>query len=488
MKKHIRVDYGRASIIKYILEPTSKPLKICQLKGLIKLHKPGDSMRIIYPLAGHPLSNLHKFIAKCLEPAVIRKPSVITNVMEIVDYISSSTLPAGTTFCTADISAMYPNIDRESAINIAVQELQKISTPFTHFDTAIFWKRLMRDAHTNIEFEFQQQLFKQTKGVPIGSPAGPQIAMIYLHTKIQEKWEIMKQKTFFGGIYFDDAFIIFKPGFSPEIIKDELNQLLSETTLRFDDASFTIKTIENLTTSSFDILDISIMSEPAADAFQCYTKMYSKPIGSSQYLHFCSAHPPAIKRAIIKGELSRRLRLTDKEHDWIRTKHQLWHKLRQRKYPVPVLRREFKKVCFKDQNSARKAIIVKIKNRRTNLKFPINNDITTPCQEPSIPLISRYEPSVLRNAKRRRTEIEGEINNILATGRFKMRKITIINAFKVTNKLESIYNKKSSPVLCSESQATGSTTTPSSLEIAPVAGSEQTIQDPLPTASQVITT
>lgn len=349
MKNHLKDEYGRNSIIKFIEEPTKSPFKVCHLKGLIKLHKPGDKMRIIYPLAGHPLSNLHKFLARCLEPAVIKKESVITSVMEIINWISKNKIPAGSTFCTADISAMYPNVDRESAINISIDELTQLSPSFTYFDSRIFWTRLMRDAHTDIEFKFMDQLFKQTKGVPIGSPAGPQVAMLYLHKKIEEKWRILKEKIFHGGFYFDDNFMIFKPGYSPALIKEELNHLLLDTTLRFDDESFIFKTVEELQTESFDILDISIMSEKSGDEFKCYTKMYSKPIGSSQYLHYCSAHPPAIKRAIIKGELSRRLRLTDKKEDWLQTKKQLWEKLRQRKYPVKVLKNEFKKVLFKNQ-------------------------------------------------------------------------------------------------------------------------------------------
>lgn len=470
MKDHLKVEYGRASIIKYIIEPTKRPFKICHLKGLLKLHKPGDKMRIIYPLAGHPLSNLHKFLAKCLEPAVIKKESVITNVMEIIDWITNNELPAGTTFCTADISAMYPNVDRDSAIQIAIEELESMSPPFTYFANSIFWRRLLHDAHVDIEFKFQNQLFKQTKGVPIGSPAGPQLAMIYLHKKIEEKWSILKEKMSYGGIYFDDTFMIFKPGFSPSTIKEMLNHLLEDTSLKFDEESFVFKTVEELLNDTFDILDISIMSERVDDKFKCFTKMFSKPIGSSQYLHYCSAHPPAIKRAIIKGELSRRLRLTDKKNDWIKTKKQLWEKLRQRKYPPSVLKKEFKKVLFRDQQISRNTVINNIKSRRANIQFPINCNITHPNPEPTIPLITRYDPSVLRNAKRRRTEIEGEINNLLASQRFKIRKVTLINSFKVTNKLEKLFNKKTQPVDNPDSQTIGSSSSSTSrLEIDPIA-------------------
>lgn len=469
IKSHLNKQYGRASIIKYILKPTEKTFKICELKGLAKIHKPGDRMRIIFPLAGHPLSYLHKFIARCLEPAVIKKESVITNVMEIIDWLQNNELPAGTKFCTADINSMYPNVDREEAIKIATTELASMSPAFGSFNPLIFWKRIMKDAHQNIEFKFKDQLFNQIKGVPIGSPAGPQIAMIYLHSKIALKWQQLKEEMFFGGIYFDDAFLIFKPSISTEQIHQRLNGLLEDTTLNFDPDSFTIKTVEQMTTESFDILDISISSTGnTTDNYKCYTKMYAKPVGGSQYLHYCSAHPPACKRSIIKGELSRRLRLTDKLEDWIATKQELWQKLRRRQYPIKVLAAEFAKVCFNDRIDSRRNLIQKLKTRRQEMKFPITNEIVNPTKEPEIAVVQRYEPSTLRMAKRRRSTLEDQLNLLFRENRLRIKRVKLINAFKVTNKLEKIMNKKDQSVTSTIIATTGSPSSSSNLEIAPV--------------------
>lgn len=467
MKSHLLPKFGRASIIKFIIKATQKPFKICELRGLVKLHKPGDKMRILFPLAGHPLSNLHKFIAKCLEPAVIKHPSVITNVVEIIDWLANNVVPAGSTFCTADIGSMYPNIDRTAALAIATQELKKISTNFTKYDPTIFWKRILKDAHTNIEFRFQDKLFNQIKGVPIGSPAGPQIAMIYLHTKIKQQWRILQEDILFGGIYFDDAFIIFKPGIQRAEIHEKLSALLQNTSLKFEDDSYVIKTVEELQYTSFDILDISIQSESQEANFKCYTKMYSKPIGGSQYLHYCSAHPPAIKRSIIKGELSRRLRLTEKIEDWIATRQDLWLKLRRRKYPISVLATEFRKVRFEDQKTSRDQLIKKIKERRENLSFPITDKIVQPPTETTVPIITRYEPTILRNAKRRRQILENDLNEIFSQNRLRIKRVRLINAFKVSNKLQSIFNKKSSAASTSTTQTDGSSSSSSTLELVP---------------------
>lgn len=85
IKYHFKHNFGRATIIKYILKPTESPFKIYELKGLCKIYKPDSKMRIMFPLAGYLLSFIHKFIAKYLVPAVVEKKIVLTNIMEVID-------------------------------------------------------------------------------------------------------------------------------------------------------------------------------------------------------------------------------------------------------------------------------------------------------------------------------------------------------------------------------------------------------------------
>ena len=146
------VDIKR--IYNYIMSPLEKPFKICQLHGLPKLHKSGNRMRLIFPFRGHPLGPLHHFLAKCLEPVVLRQKTVISHVMEVIDALSGKSFPKESTICTADISAMYPNVDRKTALKIAQRALDTPEFQCFRMYSYCNCRQLLEVAHETLEFQF----------------------------------------------------------------------------------------------------------------------------------------------------------------------------------------------------------------------------------------------------------------------------------------------------------------------------------------------
>lgn len=456
---YFKQQFGGPTIIKYIMQPSSEDFKICKLKGMPKLHKAGRRMRLIYPFKQHPMGKLHKFLAKSLESFVVKIDSVITHVVEIIDQVSGVSFDKGTIFCSADISSMYPNIDRTKALKISAETLSTAEFNIFSFNPILMWSELLKIAHKDLEFEFDNELFEQTKGVPMGSPAGPQIAINYLHKSIVTQWEELKTDLIFGGFYFDDGFFIFKPGVKD--VSNKIKNILINTSLQFDEDSIKIINVEELINQPLNILDISISSTSVEnDKYSCFTKVYTKEIGSSQYVHWKSSHPPSIKRSIIKGELLRRLRLTDRIDDWWKTKSDLYTKLIKRDYPPALLNAEFQKVSFEEKVIQREKLSQKIKNRRLNMKFQFSGELKTPSESPTIPMVVRYDPRSLRTTKRKRKELEENINEILQSTNYKIKRIRIINAFTVSGKLSSQINKKHESVLSLNPQPP--------LEIAPI--------------------
>lgn len=437
---YLRRDIGGRKIRDFIMEGSTEPFKVCNLHGLPKLHKPGSRMRLIYPFRAHPLGQLHKFIAKSLEPFVLRFGSVISNVLEIVIAVSGRTFDSGTTIVSADITAMYPNIDRKIALKIAQRTLDCEEGQCFNSHNDWNWRQLLELAHEDMEFMFDNELFEQTKGVPIGSPAGPQIAILALHHQIHRKWASLVKYLHFGGIYFDDLFCIFKSGVSIDRIRDMINDLLSETSLTFDPDSFSALTIDEMASGvSFDILDISIISSRAKDCsgFQLNVKVYCKKMGAYQYVPWSSAHPPATKRGIIRGELLRRLRLTDCHGDWLETLQDLKGKLVKRGYPLRIIEEQVTKVDFGSRIDQRLKIYKKVIDRRTNSRFPFNNLLVNPSSSPSIPLKMMYDPRMLRILKKRRKLLQEHINDALKAHNAPISNVRVITAFNVGRNLTS---------------------------------------------------
>lgn len=242
----IHPDIGHESLIKFMIPSTECfDLNIAEVKGLPKIHKKGKRMRLIYPMDKHIFRPIHSFIACCLEPIVTRFKSVITNVIEIVQQISGTYFPENTLFFTADINNMYPSIDRLEAINISAK-LLAAEFPRLFPQAEKVWHRIITIAYTDLEYKFQNKLYERIEGVSMGSPAGPQMAIAYLHEKIKNRWENLKDDMIFGGFYFDDLFIIFKPYINKSMAIFKINELLNDTSLFFDKDSFNIRSIREL--------------------------------------------------------------------------------------------------------------------------------------------------------------------------------------------------------------------------------------------------
>lgn len=443
--KMIKVDIGGVKLAQYIEETARPPFSLSIIQGMPKVHKPGERMRLIYPFNKHPLSRLHQFIAKSLEPIVLRLPSVITHVMEVINQVSQKEFPADTLFCTADIKSMYPNIDRKCALKMAQIALQ--STEFDCFNkySDWNWRQLLEISYQDLEFSFQNKLFQHTKGVLMGSPAGPQLAMIYLHQIIRSKWERIQPTIFFGGFYFDDALFIFKPSINKQQAKDTLNHLLNCSSLKFDEDSFNILTVNEMLQQDFNFLDISITTTQEQESFRCHTKVYCKPMGLYQYVHWKSAHPPSLKRGIIKGEIIRRLRLTDRLEDWWKTCMDLTNKFVQRGYPKSIIEKIKDSINFNQRTEYRDKLIVKLQTRRANVKFPFNNQLQLPPEVTTIPLLTRYDPSNLRNMKKRRRVLDEFLEEGLLAINSRIKRARITNAMTVGTTIRNLLSNSSTP-------------------------------------------
>lgn len=283
-------------IHEYILEPTQQPFQISTIRGLPKIHKPGTRIRLVYPFKHHPLGNLHRFLAKALEPATLRIPSVITNVLEVVKALSGRVVHPDTWFCTADIQTMYPSTDRAQAIAIAASELAKPEYACFASNSADRWRALLNLAHSDLEFEYKGSLYECVRGVQIGSPVAPPLAVFALHSHLSGNWTEIQKVTLYGGTYFDDALFLLHHQLQKQQVHQMIQDLLQGTTLAFDPASIVVKRMKELVSQSQPFLDILIGATEHPQGIRCHVQAYAKPMGAYHYIHWTSAHPPSTKR------------------------------------------------------------------------------------------------------------------------------------------------------------------------------------------------
>ena len=82
--------------------------------------------------------------------------------------------------CSYDIVSLFTNIPIDETINIVLDTLyrdEQISPP-PHPENLL--RKLLIKATTEVEFSFNNVMFKQIDGVAMGSPLGPVLANVFV--------------------------------------------------------------------------------------------------------------------------------------------------------------------------------------------------------------------------------------------------------------------------------------------------------------------
>lgn len=167
--------------------------------------------------------------------------------------------------------------------------------------------------------------------------------------------------------------------------------------------------------------------------------VYTKPLGTYQYIPWTSAHPPATKHALPGCELKRRLRLCTTGEKYRDTTTDWLHKFRNRGYPETVLQKALKENPFGSRDRHRATI----KRRLTLQQIKEHSFSGKPNRETrrhdvlTVFLKGQYDPRTLHNRKSTRKYLEDYVN--AKTN----RETKAINAFSKDKNLLQTLNKGS---------------------------------------------
>ena len=135
---------------------------------------------------------------------------------------------------------------------------------------------LMKSATSEVEFSFNDIMYKQIDGVAMGSRLGPALANIFVGFYEEKLFpQISKPSTYFR--YVDDTFAIFCKEEESENFFNQLNCL--HPSLKF--------TFEKKKNNCLSFLDVKL--ERTVTGFE--TNVYRKPTFTGQYLRWESFSP-----------------------------------------------------------------------------------------------------------------------------------------------------------------------------------------------------
>ncbi|BHF76073.1 hypothetical protein SprV_0501917100 [Sparganum proliferum] len=180
-------------------------------------------------------------------------------------------------------------------------------------------KELLLRCTLNVQFLFDNQLYRQVDGVAMGSPLGPLLADVFMGKleRFQLSEQIDQLKHY--GRYVDDIFAIATAETDVATLLDAANQ--AHPSIKF--------TLEMETASLLPFLDVLLSRRPDGSVRR---SVYRKKTWSGQYTNFASFVPLQQKRNLVRclAQRARKICSTDSIEEELR---KIQDFLRENEYP-----------------------------------------------------------------------------------------------------------------------------------------------------------
>ena len=295
---------------------------------LPKIHKPKGEWRVpgILPKGRPIVSDVNsisyetsKLITLIMEPFSTSHPSYLKDTSDFLDKLPRSDLPDGTLLVTMDVESLYTNIDTNFGLNCVRKTLSTDPHPIHPYIL-----QLLELTLNNNEFLFDQKLFLQLNGTPMGarySVAYANIVMAHIEAAALNT-SPLKPLTFLR--FIDDIFCLWPHG--KESLQDFIHLLNNQCP--------TIKVTANISDKQVEFLDLSVVILNN----KLEHKPFFKPTDSHQLLHTRSFHPKHTFRGILKSQLIRLHRNSSKPNYFQEATRTVFNSLVHRGYSRRYLR------------------------------------------------------------------------------------------------------------------------------------------------------
>jgi hypothetical protein len=307
-----------------------------KLYGLPKTHKPNCPLRPILSMIGSPQHKLAKYLTSLLTPVSDRfSKYVVKDSFSFVELIKSIPLSNGVKqhMCSFDIKSLFTNIPLVEVTNICLEYLYHSDTTAPNMPEEVF-RELLELATVNVEFSFNNHMYRQIDGVAMGSPLGPILANIFVGYYEEQLFQSCIRPSLYQR-YVDDIFVL-----SSE--RRQIDELLRSLSNLHSSLVFT-KDEEDDNTLPF----LDVLVERKNNSF--ITSVYRKPTFDGQYIPWDSFCPKKRKVNLISCLVHRALKICSpsKLEDEIKTIHSIFLNLG---YPEFVIKRTITQTRERNDN------------------------------------------------------------------------------------------------------------------------------------------
>ena len=284
---------------------TPNESRTAELYGLPKTHKVNIPLRPIVSACGNPVDKLSWLLERIITQLLVFVPAHLTNTYDYLNHLKTqfpSGFPKGAIAFTVDVNNLYGNIPTAEAIESTIRMLRTHSSKVDLFGLTIpDVKRLLEHCLSNNYVRFGKNLYKQVKGIAMGSRIAPPLAILFMNTVeslMLTATTTLQPVTYLR--YIDDIFGIWTHGSSSlDVYFNFINSF-------HPDLKFSIERSDQSSQRQIPFLDTLLTVNPSG-AYT--TELYIKPMAAPIILHFASSHPMQTKRSIVHSQSLRALRL-----------------------------------------------------------------------------------------------------------------------------------------------------------------------------------
>jgi hypothetical protein len=324
--------------IKWILQNPKDEWQPMRFYITAKVHKKPVKGRPIVPSMTWMTFHLSEWLANQLNPLLANTEWVLKDSYDLLaafQEINHTNLPQTARVASADVEALYPNMDINTGLQLIKQFVEELEWQNRH--KREFLIKAMEFVLTKGYITFEGEIYQQTNGAAMGSPMIPPYANIFMYQL--EKNTVYKYKNS-GSLllykrFIDDVFIITRDSNITEL-QNELNSLHPSIKLTWTSAA-----------KHCSFLDLNVFIKNN----KLHINVYQKQLNTYAYLPFHSYHTKAQKRGFIKGEAVRYARICTSEADFGLMVKLFTLRLQRRGYPLSFIQKSLGQVQHKDRHN-----------------------------------------------------------------------------------------------------------------------------------------
>ena len=274
-------NYKCKNVTSFIRGYQNNCLQLPRFYGLPKVHKPGNKFRPIMSMVnspGHALGKIFDYMLKEIFPITSHH---FINSYEAKNFFDTIKFPTHFVLKSYDVVSMFTNIPTTLAKEII---LEKENLFFEKFGIG---KRILIGMLNFLldecaVFTVNDKIYKQKKGLPMGSCISPTIARLTMDRVINRLLEKVPSIAFIK-VYVDDTVAAVDPS-TADLILDTLNSF-------HPDIKFTVESEDEK--QSINFLNLTLFRNES----KVLTKWYRKVFASGRLVPYFSSH----KRTTIIG-------------------------------------------------------------------------------------------------------------------------------------------------------------------------------------------